>query len=688
MKKLIIALACVFVCAHVMGQTYSLPNTNSGCPSNCRIIPWQAGSDVWNSGVLPSYTSVTCSGLHANGTTDDSSGIQSCITAASANTAVFLPAGTYLVNSTLRLKSNVVLRGAKAEGGPPFLPATDAAATTIKVGTSAAITTQNFSYTGGNLYPTVSYATFPSTFCNLSGTPQKGDTTVTINSGGSCAVSVGQWIIIAGNDDPSLISAFGDDGHCDWCGINDGYNVMTQIVQVTAMSGSGGVGTVATLSKPLYYTPDPTSRTVNSHTEPAGVHYSLLNFGTQKAGFENIRFDASAADIQATQILFFQGCLECWVKNVETYGAGSGSGSAHVEMDFTYGMEVRDSAFHDQSGATGSSNVNNNTAGDSGAGYGVYFQFVNSDAKVENNILFHNRHWIVYQGGGSGTAILYNYADNGYTDDLSYLGSGRTSHGAHPFMNLFEGNVTSHITADDFWGTSSHDVFFRNWMWGGETNTVASGCTGSPTPPKPQCSIPLFPPNGGYNALDLYTGQLYYSFVGNVLGSTSSMVTLGLQPTWANASLTGYDQTGYSASAPVVYSVGGASNTSFTGGTTSSSSATILRHGNYDFKTNGVAFWDGGSTHALASGIYYGSAPSFFGSCTWPSIGPDITPVATTSMPAYNRYSGNTCSGAPPPTIPTGLNPAGRAYANYVFPPKPRADEGPALRSIAYPSRH
>lgn len=681
--KIAISLLFALFGLQLGAQTYALPD--STCPGSCRVINWAAGSDLWNGGVLPNYTSVTCAGLHANGTTDDSSGIQSCINAASANTAVFLPAGTYLVNSTLRLKSNVVLRGAKAEGGPPFLPATDAAATTINVGTSASITTQNFSYTGGGVYPPVSYATFPTTFCNLSGTPQKNDTTVTINSGGSCAVSVGQWIIVAPNDDPSLISAFGDDGHCDWCGINDGYNVMTQVVQVTAMSGSGGVGTVATLSRPLYYTFDPTSRTVNSHTEPAGVHYSLLNFGTQKAGFENIRFDASAADIQASQILFFQGCLECWVKNVETYGAGSGSGSAHVEMDFTYGMEVRDSAFHDQSGATGSTTVGNNHAGDSGAGYGVYFQFVNSDAKVENNDFWHNRHWVVFQGGGSGIVVLYNYADNGYTDDLTYLGSGRTSHGAHPFMNLFEGNVASHLTADDFWGTSSHVVLFRNWLWGSETNTVASGCTGSPTPPKPQCSIPLYPPSGGYNAVDLYTGQLYYSFVGNVLGSTSSMVTLGVQPTWSNATVSGFNETGSSASAPIVYSVGGASNTAFTNGVATSSSATILRHGNYDFKTAGVAFWDGGSNHTLAPGIYYSSAPSFFGSCAWPSIGPDITPVATLSMPAYNRFSGSTCSGAPPPTIPTGINPAGRAYSHAKPPQRPASL--PAIQPVSYSTK-
>ena len=82
-------------------------------------------------------------------------------------------------------------------------------------------------------------------------------------------------------------------------------------------------------------------------------------------------------------------------------------------MDFSYGDEIRDNYLHDQ------------RSGASGAGYGIYFQFVNSDTRVENNIVRHNRHSLVYQGGGSGTVVLYNYIDDNYTDDTTYLGSAR-----------------------------------------------------------------------------------------------------------------------------------------------------------------------------------------------------------------------------------------------------------------------
>jgi hypothetical protein len=558
---------------------YDLPNDNANCPASCRQIPWQAGSDLWNGGTLPIYPAVTCSGLAANGTTNDAPAIQTCINNAGANTAVFLPAGTYYVNSTVRLKNNVVLRGA----GP--------AATFINLGSSGWLTTQNFSFSS-NLTPSTSYGV-NSPGSSLSGTPKKGDTTLTIATG---SISVGNWIAVFADNDPTLVSADGEDGHCSWCGDNTGYRVMQQIVQVTAVSGSN-----ISISRPLYYT---------LYTNP---QYRKYAFQTQKAGYESFKVVATG-DIGAGQIITLQGCLFCWVKNVETQNTGSNSGSAHIELDSSYGCEIRDSYVHD-----GRSSA-------SGSNYGVYFQFVNSDHKVENNIMRHNRHSIVYQGGGSGTAILYNYIDDDYTDDLTYLGSARTSHGAHPYMNLWEGNVVSHVTADDFWGTSSHFVFFRNWVWGDETGT----------------GVPSFPPNSGYDAVDLYPMQTYYSFVGNILGITSKHTN------WAKATLRGFDEYA-SPTAPIVYSYGAAN------GSIPSTSTTSINHGNYDYKTNGVAYWDGGSNHTLKNSMYYSSKPSFFGSCAWPAFGPDLNPI-TNKLPAKARYEGDTsCNSGSAPAAPTSL---------------------------------
>jgi hypothetical protein len=580
----------------IQAQTFSLPSDNTSCPGNCRVIPWQAGSDLWNGGKLPNYPSTTCTGLAGNGTTNDGPAIQACINAAAANTAVLVPAGTYLINSTIKLKSNVVLRGAGTTS------------TFFNLGSSGILTTQTFT-SSTNLTPATSYGQNSPGY-TLSGAPKKGDTTITIGSG---SVNPGDWIAIFADNDPTLVSVDGEDGHCDWCGDNTGYRVMQQIDQVTAVSG-----TTATLARPLYYT---------LYKNP---EYRKYNFLTTKAGYESFKVTATG-DIGANQIILLQGCLYCWVNGVETQNTGSNSGSAHIEMDYTYGSEIRNNYVHD-----GRSSA-------SGANYGIYFQFVNSDAKIENNIMRHNRHAFVFQGGGSGIAFLYNYIDDLYTDDLTYLGSARTSHGGHPFMNLFEGNVASHITADDFWGSSSHFVFFRNWLWGDETGT----------------GVPSFPPQEGFDAVDLYNMQTYYSFVGNVLGH------LNLRTTWTSGILQisctsgncGYEE----ANAPGIYSGGTAE------GSIPSSLTTALFQGNFDYKTLGVAYWNGGTAHTLAASMYYPSEPAFMQGYPWPLEGPEGNPTINPN-PAENCYLKGPAAGG-------SFNPA-TCYASGPTPAAPTALSG------------
>lgn len=566
MKRYIMALLLIAPLMHA--QSYTLPTA--------RQIPWKAGVDLWNGGVLPTYTSSTCTGLTANGTTDQTSAIQACITAAATNTSILIPSNSsscYFINGTLRLKSNVELRGAGKQGAGN-------GGTTLCGGATGEVTTQNFSFSGGNLFPAVSFATFP-TMCSLAGSPAKGDTTVTLGTvTGGCVLSVGSWIKIAGNDDPNQMTATGGDGKCDWCGDATGFYVQQQPVQVTSFaSGSGGSGSVANISRPLYFTPDTTSRVVpgpggsGTVTEPAGAKYNVITFPTQKAGFRDFKF-IQQGDNGGGQILLLQGCLFCWVSDVETQNTGSSSGSAHIEVDFSYGVTIQNSYMHD-----GRSSA-------SGANYAAYFQFANGDHKVERNIMRHNRHGLVNQGGNMGTVWIGNYIDDNFTDDLTYLGSARTSHGAQPYGNLLENNVMSHLAADDCWGSSAFFVLNRNSFWGGETGV----------------GVPSFPPNNGFAAIDLYTVQPDYSFVNNILGRT------GLQKTWSGATLQTFAP--FSGSG-VVYSAGGASGGTggcgANGGSVPSSSTTALYHGNYDLKTNGVGVETDGTNYTFDTSMYYGT---------------------------------------------------------------------------------
>jgi hypothetical protein len=73
---------------------------------------------------------------------------------------------------------------------------------------------------------------------------------------------------------------------------------------------------------------------------------------------------------------------------------------------------------------------------------------------------------------------------------------------------------------------------------------------------------------------------------------------------------------------------------------------------NYDYVTDGVAVWDGGSDHALRNSMYYASKPAFFGGCSWPVFGPDV-PGQMGTLPAKDRFEGESdCVGAPSDLTP------------------------------------
>lgn len=620
MKYLLLVLALLSPSA-LMGQ-YAPPadrtpnGTNGG---------WLTGSDIWNGGSLPVYTGISCAAAVCDGTTDDTAHINSCISALSSGQAAVLPSNvSCLVNGVVRLKSNTALRGTGTANVSPWLPAGHTNKTRIVLGTGGRFDTQNFSFSG-SIYPTTSYQTLPAT-CTISGTPTKGSTSFTNSSTDTnCALSAGMYISIYGNDDPSLISTTGEDGWCGYCALNDGFYAAQQIVKVVSATGGGGNGATITITPGWYLTPFIGTATVpgnggsGTQTEPAGAKYTIINFTNIKAGYEDLVIDAGQNDIGANPIITLEGCLFCWVKDVETYDTGSNSNSSHVQLQVSYGNEIRDSYFHDQ------------RSGASGSGYGIYQQWTNGDHKIENNVVRHARHGLLMQGGGSGNAFLYNYVDDMYTDDLTYFGSLRSSHGGHPFMNLFEGNIFSHWVADEFIGTSSHTTGFRNWVRGGEPNfNLGSG------------TIPSFPPNSGFNAVDIYSGQSKYSTVDSILGNNSSFPT---NDNWSAATLSGYNRNSLNT-APLVYSI---DTSTFTYGTASisSSSSSFICQGNYDYKTLGIWASCGSGTPTYVNSMYYSSEPSFISSagCAWPAQGSDLSVKGTLQQVAYMRATSGACSG-------------------------------------------
>lgn len=610
-------IAILVLSVFAFGQSYDLPNNDADCPANCRQIPWLAGADsnpTWNSSGLPGGASVpnypntyACTGLHPTGSTNDAPAIQTCMNTAhttygTAGVVVTIPVGIYLISNVLNIPSYTVLRGAKPIGYGPYLPTADATATTFRIGASSAeivfgVNDGQGSYGSGYTGSSVA----------ISSGYTKGSTSITMASG---TWTGSQFIMVTETPD-TFVSSTGSDGACSWCGQNDGTHLMTQIIPYTAS------GTTLALERPLYYT-------FKSGLSPSARTVNMVTIG---AGLENVRLDGTVTD--HNEFIHFGEAAWCWVKGIEAYYTGTYAKSSTINLSLSYGAEIRDNYFH----GTRSTN-------DSDENYGIAFLFPNSDAKVENNILRGQRHSTDFEGGGSGIAILYNYADDNY-EPTDVIGSSRINHGAHPYMNLYEGNIYSSLTADDIWGTSSHIVLFRNWLWGNETANVS-----------PENILPRLM-TWYYTPLNIWRINPYFSVVGNVLGAKQAQTGSVMEDTASGNSITysSYVLTNTTGCANtsnnVIYDIAcGYSNPTYDSNTWN----TTIKHGNYDYKTNGVAYWDGGSNHTLRSSMYYSSKPAFFQGLAWPPFGPDLTPVVG-KLPAREVYLGN--------SIPSG----GGSYA-------------------------
>jgi hypothetical protein len=555
-------------------------------PSGRRIVWAPAGLDIV--GGIPNYTSVTCTGLDPTGATNNASQINACIASAAAGTAVFIPAGTYRVDGNIAMKSNIVLRGAGA--GPPWMPAAASGTTTLNMNGSI------ISFPGGS--KSANWTPAAPNGTSITAGYTLGSTSLTVSNASSYAVN--DYISIYQNEDSAVIDGRGLDYLGEDSGSGD-QHVKQQYAKITAKSSN-----TLTIDPPIYYvTPSPTGAAIRRQT-----------FGVVMAGLENLKLKGNGTNIKLINLVFTRNC---WVRNVESYNVGqNSSGSPHIWTSFSYGNEYRDSYLH------------HGVSNDSGRNYGIEFYNWNSRHKIENNIVRDTRHSIIFEGGGSGNAILYNYTDDnwesvqgaGSTVDTSFLSEDAVpNHGAHPHMNLWEGNSSSSFWGDYTQGSSSHNTLFRNHI----------RCT--------RTNIALNDP-WSWICVEIEKYNRYYNLVGNVIGvasfSTGTVV---------------WNQSG-GTSRPIIYRFGYSS----AGGSYSDtqSFSTVIRHANYNYVSDAVDNWTD-PDHTLVSSFYYNTKPSFFGSCAWPAFGPDLNPLAGT-LPAKLRYEqSNACAQSAPPSPPTNL---------------------------------
>ena len=533
-----------------------------------RTITWANKTGLDLIGGIPSagWTQVTCTEAHADGV-DTTGPINTCISNASAYTAVYLPAGIYYIASAIKMKSNVALRGA---GAPyPWLPS----------GTGGTVLEMH----GGSVQFD-GRGTQGSDAAISSGYTKDSNTLVFASSPG---LAVGNHVSVFEDNDPALVHNNG----CEWCGDDSGNHLIQQYARVAAVSGNN-----ITIDPPMYLT-----YLSNLNPKVRKVR-TTGDFGVAVSGLENVKIN-NATD--SGPMIYMRYSRNCWVKNVETYNAGSSAKRGHVQIEFSFANEIRDSHFHH--------GRNHNSDRD----YGIYGLFWNSGHKLENNIVYSTRHAIIFEGGGSGMAILYNFCDANYEgEDQGYLsGDLNPNHGPHPHMNLVEGNISDKIEHDSTMGSSSHNTMFRNWARGYRSTPAVT--------------------SGGRNGMFTQNQNNYMNFWGNVIGMSS----------WTTGTVVAHSSP--YPSDPVAFAFGYDDSYNYLD---SQPYTTALMHGNYDYITDGVASWLN-ADHALRDSLYYSSKPSWYGGCVWPPIGPDVSGF-TNNTPAKLRYEGSSCPGSDSPPSP------------------------------------
>ena len=586
-------------------------------------IPASRSVDWTHAGIpggIPSASWPITATLSPSGGADDSVAIQNAINAAPAGSVVLLKPGTYTLHRSsivcqgfaddyatgyaeagLCLNKKVVLRGS----GPNQ--------TILRYGDGANIVSL------GQLYLSSSNVIF----IPITAGSTKGSTQITLQS--VSGIAVNSYLVVTQTNplDPAdgnpLINTSGYTGSCSGCGHGLTNNVMTQIVRVTAVSGN-----VVTSERPLYF---------DYTTSPQAYKLPM----TENAGVENLRLQSTAPSGTLLQFknINMMACAYCWVHGVESDIAVDKS---HIYLSDVYGSEISDNYLNDA--------YNHN----SGADYAILLEFRASENLIQNNIIRKARHTFPVSGT-SGNVLAYNYALDAYMGEYHNSLPETQSHGAYPYMNLWEGNVFPNIEFDFTHGSGGYNTVFRNYVNLTSTN--------------PDTGAPM---TGAIFGIAVAYYNNYDNILGNAIGQYPSGCAAGTYQINADAS-----------QSPSIYKLGYYDD----GGTATPNASlsakvenTMLRGGNWDCKTNSVV-WNtnvpGGSLvstyltqQTLPNSLYLSAQPNWFkpSNAVWPPINPGAS-TKVNKIPAQICYENGPKIGKPfdpsfcyssvGPQPPTGL---------------------------------
>ncbi len=358
-------------------------------------------------GDIPSPTNIaTPSGLDNTGATDMTSIIQAAINGVSGSGVVFLPQGTYLLKSTLTLKSNVVLRG----------NGSDKTQLRFDLSGSDDLILMKGSSVGSNL--------------SLSTNAARGSKSVMLSS--TSGLEAGNVVYLY--QSPGLKAYPGD----SWAQSNNSL----QVLHVKGVSGN-----TVTFEEPL--------RSTFSTANSAFVKKinAITNAGVEDLRLEcvNMQYsDPEQINSPANDNIVVDYADNCWIVGVEGYR----SNGAHVDARRCVNLQISGCYFHHGHGYGGG-----------GSAYGVCLTGGATQVLVANCIFDSLRHAMLIQGFSNGNVFAYNYSAREYrtVSTPSDMGGDAILHGNWAHSNLFQGNIANNMVVDNPHGANGpRNVFLRN----------------------------------------------------------------------------------------------------------------------------------------------------------------------------------------------------------------------------------
>ena len=541
-------------------------------PAN-RVIDWAPGVP----GGIPNreeiFARVTDAPYNAagDGVADDTNALKQAIAACPPGKVVYIPEGSYLVTDRLYFpqgRNQITIRGA----GPGK-------------------TVLNF--TGPNYGFYFGSKSFGPVLKITSGL-DKGSTQCGVASAPDSSFAPGRLMLINQLNDGALVDPTNQHNVPVTFADRDrnGTRNLQQLVRITQVTP-----TSVAFTPPLY------------HELSAGLNPEVCSLkGTLEGiGLEDLQIN-DANGTMAYYGIWFINAQKCWVRNVKT----SNIKGWHQFWYFGLENEVRGCEFAGSGPGAGAGN-----------GYG--FEARNQSAMLIEDNLIHETQWpFLLNSGSNGCVAAYNFFHHNYNrQDPGFLNPiVQANHGAHPMLNLYEGNIAGKFHANSYHGSCSHMVLLRNIFKGTDEGVT-----------KNHMAV----------ALDAQTTN--HALVGNVLGNPGVA--------WKFHSRNGED---FGYGDPVILRLGyqNMGNNTATDHDRRTKDTTIV-HGNHDYFNKRVVWDPAIADRVLPDSLYLPAKPGWFGELAWPPVDPaKPVPDDPTIIPAGYRFVHGT---NPPGVAGMGLNP-------------------------------